>query len=104
MLANRQPAHPPVVTQTPDPRPGHYYVSATEGRRYALLLGPYATHQEAIDTVDLARLECTARDPRAVWWAYGTSRLPLDHPNPPRGHLHAHLTTANPATAEELPA
>lgn len=81
--------------QAPDTRPGLYYVSATEGRRYSLLLGPYPTHAEALEQVDVARLECIARDPRAVWWAYGTCRLPPDHPEPPRGHLHAHLAVAS---------
>lgn len=73
---------------TPDPRPGHYYVSALEGRRFALLLGPYPTHAEALGFVDAARLCAVALDPRAVWWAYGTCRLPEDHPEPPQGHMN----------------
>lgn len=81
------------AAQAPDPRPGHYYVSAVEGKRYAVLLGPYATHAEALELVDVGRLEAVARDPRAIWWAFGTCRLPPDHPNPPRGVLHAHLAT-----------
>jgi hypothetical protein len=58
-----------------DHRPGRYYVSVRDGARHGYLLGPYDTHQEALDNVDRGnQLACQA-DGRAHWYAFGTCRL-----------------------------
>ena len=59
-----------------------FYVSVIdrEGGRRGILLGPYDTHQEAVDNVRRGRgLACDA-DQRGVWYAYGTCSAPQDHP------------------------
>ena len=61
--------------QQPDPEPGNYYVSAIDGNRYALILGPFPTHQEALDNVDRAWKKAEEVDPRAFWWSFGTLRM-----------------------------
>ncbi len=57
---------------------GRYYVSVIDGERYAFLLGPYATHAEALDQVDRGTRLAYDADPRAPWYAYGTARVPDD--------------------------
>ena len=56
-----------------------YYVTVRDPddpKQFGFLLGPYPTHQEAIDRVGRGReLACGAND-RAVWYAYGTASLP----------------------------
>lgn len=76
--------------QHPDPRPGCYYVSAIDGKRKALLLGPYPTHEAALERVDLARRKLHELCQwRSHWWLYGTARLPADYPRDvPVGSLH----------------
>lgn len=49
-----------------------YYVSATNNGRYVLLLGPYDTHQEALENVARGTQLAYDADPRAPWYAYGT--------------------------------
>lgn len=68
--------------QTPDPRPGNYYVSAIDGPRTALLLGPFPTHQQALDEVDTGRDMACDLDPRAHFYAFGTCRMPDDYTKP----------------------
>ena len=62
-------------TQELDPDPGNYYVSAIDCGRYALILGPFPTHQEALDNVDRAWAKAEELDPRAFWWSFGTLRI-----------------------------
>ena len=50
-----------------------FYVTVVDGRRSGFLLGPYATHQEAIDNVDRGRRLANEADPRAAFYAFGTS-------------------------------
>lgn len=66
------------MNQSPDPRPGNYYVSVIDGGRTALLLGPFQTHQEALDHVEPVRAKGGELDPRAAFYAFGTARLPDD--------------------------
>jgi hypothetical protein len=61
--------------QKPDTRPGPYYVSIIEGRKYALLSGPYPDHTTALALVDKAREIVLPMDPRAHFYAFGTSRM-----------------------------
>lgn len=67
-----------------DTRPGFYYVSIIDGNKYALALGPYPTHQDALHNVEIARALC-AHDARSHWWAFGTCRFEHDAG---RGALH----------------
>lgn len=78
--------------QTPDPRPGAYYVSAIDGPRSALLAGPWPTHAEALAMVDRVRALANELDPRSHWYAFGTARLPDDDSVPIRaGSLNGRL-------------
>ena len=71
-----------------DLRPGRYYVSMVDGNRSALLLGPYATHQEALDDVLRGNDMACKIDPRAHWYGFGTCRLDDDYPTTPQGRLN----------------
>jgi len=61
-----------------------FFVSVVDGRRVSLLLGPFATHEEALGKVEEARERvrelCAARaiagHEGEHWWAYGTCSLP----------------------------
>ena len=64
--------------ETPDPRPGFYYVSAIDGPRAARVQGPFQTHAEALARVDAARSRAEKLDPRACWYAFGTCRSETD--------------------------
>jgi hypothetical protein len=59
----------------PDPRPGNYYISAVLDDRFALVSGPYRTHQEALNLVGRAEAIASESDPRAVWASFGTVRM-----------------------------
>ncbi|AGR47655.1 hypothetical protein PHIM7_13 [Sinorhizobium phage phiM7] len=56
-----------------------YYVTIVDGRRIGALLGPYDTHQEALDNVDRGKeLALNGNDDpsnRAWWYAYGTTKI-----------------------------
>lgn len=65
-----------MTTETPDPRPGDYFVSVVDGRRRALLAGPYPTHADALGAVPEVREIAKRLDPRAFYYAFGTARLP----------------------------
>ena len=61
---------------TPDTRPGNYYVSVVDGPRHGRLLGPFLTHQEALDRVDDVRTRVTGIDRKAHFYGFGTCRVP----------------------------
>lgn len=63
-----------------DTRPGRYYVSVQDGKRRALLCGPFPTHQQALDVVAAVRAKACEVDSRGHWYAYGTARLADDEP------------------------
>lgn len=50
----------------------HFYVSVVDGTRTGLLAGPFSTHKEALDLVDIARELAQEADPFACFYAYGT--------------------------------
>jgi len=79
--------------QTPDTKQGEYYVSVVDGKRTALLLGPFTNdHAKALSMVDAVRAKAEELDPRAIWYAFGTVRLPGDDSVPIRaGRLNAHF-------------
>jgi hypothetical protein len=69
--------------QEPDPAPGPYYVSAVDGARFALLLGPFRTHAEAlgwVGSVQQVAMQVARRE--AVWAAFGTCRVRDDYTIP----------------------
>jgi hypothetical protein len=73
--------------QVPDTRPGHYYVSATDrGTHWFAMVGPLATHQEALDLVDDVRKYANEVDCRSVWYNFGTCRVDLSEV-PPTGKI-----------------
>ena len=79
--------------QTPDIKPGLYYVSAVRsgGRQWWPLLGPFPDdHSAAIRKVDAVRKLACELDPRGCWYAYGTVRIEHQE-NPPQGALNKHL-------------
>ena len=51
-----------------------FYVTIQDGGRSAFVAGPYNTHGEAEADVDLVRKLGEERDPRAIWYAWGTAR------------------------------
>ncbi len=79
------------MEQTPDPRPGRYYVSVLNGGRSALLAGPWPRHEQALAQVEAVRAFACEVDPRGHWYAFGTARLPEDSPAVP-GKLNSGLT------------
>ena len=87
-------------TQTPDTKPGDYYVTMVRddgdrGRRVAWLAGPFRDdHAGALAMVDQARAIAEEVDPRAFWDAFGTSRV--DHFRGPTGVLNARLGLTGP--------
>jgi hypothetical protein len=58
-----------------DARPGHYYVTVQDGARTGYLLGPYASHADALREVDRGNSLAYNADPRAHWYSFGTGRL-----------------------------
>ena len=85
--------------QAPDTKPGAYFVTCVDPARpstYARLAGPFIdNHAAALALVDRARAEAERADPRAVWYAFGTCRVDLDHPQATRpGVLNAALGLA----------
>ena len=60
----------------------NYYVSTIDGSRYALLAGPFETHVEACGWVDRARDEACRVDPRAWFYAFGTTAMKPEYRRP----------------------
>lgn len=63
-----------MLRQTPDTKPGPYYVSAIDGAKTYLMAGPYDQHADALADVDKARDIATSADGRAWFMAWGTVR------------------------------
>ncbi len=61
-------------TQTPDTRPGPYFVSAIDGRKNYLMAGPYAQHADALEDVQRVREIADKADGRSHFMAWGTCR------------------------------
>lgn len=56
-----------------------YFVSVVDGRRKALLAGPYLTHDEALLQVAKVSRLAEEADPRSAWYAFGTAGSDLPH-------------------------
>ena len=50
-----------------------FYVSVRDGSKVGFLLGPYDTHQQALDQVGRGRDLAYEHDPKAPWYGYGTA-------------------------------
>lgn len=53
-----------------------YFVSVINGRKRGALLGPYATHEEALTQVSRGRTLAEAADPWACFYGFGTCSAP----------------------------
>lgn len=74
--------------QTPDTKPGAYYVTVVDGPRVGRLLGPFFDdHAGALAMVDSVRAHAETVDPRAAFYAFGTCRIPADDSVPIRAGL-----------------
>lgn len=61
---------------------GAYYVSVRDGRRSALVLGPFPIHQLALDRVSAVKKRVVEDNPWAWFYAWGTARWAEDEPAP----------------------
>lgn len=77
-MAIIKPSDTCIDTGQADPRPGYYYCTVIDGSNYALLAGPYESHQEAIDNLPTVKRVALKTDARAAFYAFGTARLELD--------------------------
>lgn len=50
-----------------------FYVTAIDGKRVAVLAGPYFLHENALGMVERASREAEKIDPKAVFYEYGTT-------------------------------
>lgn len=72
----------------PDSKAGEYYVTVVDGSRVNYLLGPFTNdHASAIAAVDKVREKAEELDPRAIWYSFGTCRLPVGDKVPIRAGL-----------------
>jgi hypothetical protein len=64
--------------QTPDTKPGPYYVTAMldDSSMVYPMAGPYADHAAALADVERCRSIAESVDRRALWAAFGTCRMP----------------------------
>lgn len=65
-----------------------FYVSAIDGKRRALMLGPFASHEAALARVDACRRKADELDGRAWFWAWGACRLTTEK-SLPNGNMNA---------------
>lgn len=54
---------------------GRFFVTVRDGKRTGFLLGPYDTHAEALSHVRRGSDLADVADPRAAFYAFGTSRV-----------------------------
>jgi len=58
-----------------------YYVSMIRGKKYALMAGPFATHNEALYWVGPVKKEASRLDPFCDFDLFGTCSKPVNHDN-----------------------
>ena len=61
--------------QTPDTKPGPYYVSCVDAGKVFLMAGPYDAHAQALADVDKACRIASDCDGRAWFAEWGTLRI-----------------------------
>lgn len=79
----------------PHTEPRDYYVSMRNGRRTALLAGPFVTHTEALAAVEPAYKLACELDTWADFYTRGTCSLPR-YPWNPKGKLNSQLGLDSP--------
>ena len=52
-----------------------FYVSIKDGKRFALVAGPFQDHQEALDMVQIARQKGEELDTMSIFYAWGTVKM-----------------------------
>lgn len=65
-----------------------FYVSVMDGRRKGILLGPFDTHQEALDNVRRGRQLVQDAYVGAAFYAFGTCSTPRTQPLRPVSHYN----------------
>ena len=72
------------MTQTPDTKPGNYYVSVRrDNGDFRCLVGPFRDdHSAALALVDPARKIAQDVDPKAAWYSFGTVRTEYSYDKP----------------------
>ena len=58
--------------------PRQFYVSVQDGERKGILLGPYATWEEAEANKARGKKMAHEADPKACWYSFGTCSSPAD--------------------------
>ena len=56
-----------------------YYVDVVDGKRVAMLLGPFRKHGDALNMVDAARDYTVTQYPMAHFYAFGTCKRENGH-------------------------
>src|SRR5258708_11830242 len=64
------------VNHDAEPPAGVFYVTVRDAGRTGYLLGPYGDVRDALANVEPGRRLAEGADDRAVFYAYGVSRLP----------------------------
>ena len=64
----------------------YFYVSAIDCGKYALMLGPFKTHEGALQKVNACRNKAYDIDPRSHWWQWGTCKK--SNETPQRGRMN----------------
>jgi hypothetical protein len=52
-----------------------YYVTVIDGSKYRPLAGPYDAHSDALEALPVAKGIAQAIDPKARFYAFGTSKI-----------------------------
>ena len=62
----------------------NYYVTVIQdgGGDWRCIVGPFATHGEALAMVDKARTVACDYDPKAHWYSFGTTAMAADYTKP----------------------
>jgi hypothetical protein len=66
-----------LVNRDAEPPEGDFYVTVKDAGRTGFLLGPYPDIREALENVRRGRDLACEHNSRAVFYAYGVSRLPM---------------------------
>lgn len=56
----------------------NYYVTVIDAGRHGFLLGPYDTHEQALEQVQTGKERAMAANTWAHFYAYGTARVPKE--------------------------
>lgn len=64
-----------MTDQTPDTKPGAYYVTMRDGGRVAYLAGPFAKHERALALVSDAMIEACKVRSEYHFCEFGTARI-----------------------------